>query len=421
MAAALLSGRDGPTTMDLFRAWLYAEAAVRTAPREPWGYAAHFDVARRWGDHEMIERSLARLRAVAPQHEETRTALALAPRDWSWARALGWLVIGLGCAATAAHAARGWLRRRGRKPALTSAAALVVVLAGWPAAAPAAPGAAAPAATAPATAPPPEAAGDIAGRFPVDDANPAASVPPPDQQDAHPLEFGYLLQNLIARAEGATRRKDHAAAVRYYLALAKAVPSRATAFSRLCESLEAGGRREDAIKACRAATTLEGVTAEDYVRLARLTMAKPALLAPAELAEIDGWIAHLRGQEGAGVFGDHVECELALKMEDVTRLERCTAGLAKQAPGDPKTISFQWALALKQGRRDQAESLIARARQAGVGPDGIDRMLQATQALPGAWALRPLGRWVLLGAALLLGLAALVIVRRRRAGVTKLA
>ena len=221
---------------------------------------------------------------------------------------------------------------------------------------------------------------------PIDDANPAASVPSPKERDAEPLKFGYFLQELIDRAQRATMRGDHQAAARYYVALAKAVPDRATAFGKLCESLEAAGMRERALTSCGQALAREGVRVEDFMRFVRLTIAKPGALTEAEVKEADAAVKHLTAQPEAALGGHHLACELATKLEGTERLEHCTAALVVAAPQDPKTVYFQWALAVRRKDRDQARALVERARATGMAEAGVTRMSQATDELsPGGW------------------------------------
>jgi hypothetical protein len=54
--------------------------------------------------------------------------------------------------------------------------------------------------------------------------------------------------------------------------------------------------------------------------------------------------------------------------------------MAAQAPDDPATISYEWALAMQQGRLDEAEGLVARARSAGVGAAVLEDMSTTTRA-----------------------------------------
>jgi hypothetical protein len=81
-------------------------------------------------------------------------------------------------------------------------------------------------------------ANDLSKRHAIDEHDPEASVPTPEQAMRNPLEMGYLLMDLIARAEAATQRGDHAAAVRYHRAIVKAVPARALAHANLCRAQE---------------------------------------------------------------------------------------------------------------------------------------------------------------------------------------
>ena len=78
--------------------------------------------------------------------------------------------------------------------------------------------------------------------------------------------------DLSDRAEEAEKNQDWAKAVRYYEAIAKAVPDRAVAFSRQCRAYAEMKETSRAIDACRKATTLPGVKLEDFLRLASLLM-----------------------------------------------------------------------------------------------------------------------------------------------------
>src|SRR5688572_8373447 len=43
---------------------------------------------------------------------------------------------------------------------------------------------------------------DLATKFQINDANPAANLPSVEDANENPLEFGYMIQDLIARGEG---------------------------------------------------------------------------------------------------------------------------------------------------------------------------------------------------------------------------
>ncbi len=56
---------------ELFAAERTTRALLRRAPRQPWGYAAKADIARRIGDTLMLSSALDDLRRFAPGHYET--------------------------------------------------------------------------------------------------------------------------------------------------------------------------------------------------------------------------------------------------------------------------------------------------------------------------------------------------------------
>src|SRR4029453_8338555 len=131
------------------------------------------------------------------------------------------------------------------------------------------------------------AAEQLSNAFKIDDANPMASVPTVEQQNARPLEFGYYLQDLIAKAEAAPKRGHHAAAARFYLTMAKAAPTRSVSYRRACDSLEAAGNHDAAIASCRTALARDGVTVGDHARFIELMLAKKEPLTADDRKEID--------------------------------------------------------------------------------------------------------------------------------------
>ena len=118
-------------------------------------------------------------------------------------------------------------------------------------------------------------AGQLSTLFAINERAPESSVPTPKQRDGNPLEFGYFVQDLLAKAEIATKKQDHQAAIRYYRALAIAVPDRATAWSKLCEAYEIVQDRERLIGACKYAMDRAGGTLVDYQRFVRVMVKNP--------------------------------------------------------------------------------------------------------------------------------------------------
>jgi hypothetical protein len=253
-------------------------------------------------------------------------------------------------------------------------------------------------------------------RFALDEADPVASVPSPAVRDAHPLEFGYFVQDLLDHGQAATKAGNTTAALRYYGALAKAVPERAIGFARLCQLLEKTNQGPAAIVACRTAIGLPGVTVDDYARFVRLVLATPGALAPKDADEVKAVIAHLRAQPDLRTLPSQLQCELATHQADTAALEECTAALAAAAPSDARTISYQWALALQKGDSGEARRLIRKAGDSGMPAGAVKLMTQQTDARFSRWSQR-LSDWQFsapLLVALLAGAASVVALARRR-------
>ena len=367
--ASMMSPAAHTSLDDVAVGTLMADAATRQATDQPWGYLARCDIARRMGNANTLQTCLEDLRRVAPKHPATKWALAATaerPSRWVWFFRV--LLLG-GLLGTLAHALSSRRdRRRTRSAAPRVAAALVGVflLSGLGARVA-------------------HAAGlpnkDHLSDFAIDDANPESSVPDVELQTKKPLEFGYFLQDLAAKAEKAAGRGDHAGAARYYGALRKAAPTVAFAPRQMCVELEAAGDLAQAIKACRTALTGLGSTAADFIRFVSLVLASKEPLPPEERTELETVIAHLQHESQLAALPTMLRCEVDLRFKDYAALEACTTQLATKAPADPKTISFQWALALHKNDRGQALQLIDRARGVGMSGEALARMERATRAM----------------------------------------
>ncbi len=317
--ASMMSPAAHPSLDDMAVGALMADAAVRKDTRQPWGYLARCDLARRMGNADTLQGCLDDLRRVAPGDPATKWALAASadrPSFWVWALRLILLVA---VAGTVAHATVAKLRQRRRRAAPLATAALLCafVLSG--------PGAGAA-----------RAGGlpkDHLSDFTIDDNNPEASVPSPEVQLKRPLEFGYLIQDLGAKAEKAQRAGDHAAAARYFAALAKAAPSVAYGPRKMCEELEAAGDLAQAIKACRSTIMARGATAGDFTRFVSLVLASKDPLTPEERTELETVIAHLQHEAQLGALPTMLRCEVDLRFKDFAALEACTTELETKAPG----------------------------------------------------------------------------------------
>ncbi len=405
--ASLMSPRAHPSLDDLVLGSLIADAAMRKAPDQPWGYFARCDIARRLGSADVLEACLADLRRVAPEHAATKKALANAGERAPIGVWIFRVLLSLGFLGTLVHALLR--RRRTARPLVTPAKLAATLVLGivslmglgtgvaWAE---------------------PMPTGDQLSKFHIDDADPEASVPSQESQDKKPLEFGYYLQDLAAKAERAAKVGDHAAEARYYAALAKAAPTAAYGPRKQCAALETAGDIPNAVVACRNTLTRQGSTASDYVHFVHVVLATRGPLPPLEQKELQAVIAHLAGEAKLGALPAMLRCEVALRFSDTAALEACATELGKTAPNDPKTVSFQWALALAKNDRTAALQLVDRARGVGIGSDGIAKMEQAVHRMSRR-RLERFGRLAVTAAlaALALALAFRHLAQRRRLAV----
>jgi hypothetical protein len=404
--ASLLAPGARPSLDDLAVATLIAEAAVRKASNQPWGYLARCDIARRLGNADVLETCLADLRRVAPDHPATARARAFASEPASFGIHLVRVLLLLALLGTLADALlrRERLSRRPRPPVPAKPVVLLLAVCSLLSTAGAGVARAEP-----------TAGRDQLSDFKIDDADPEAGIPTVEAQNSKPLEFGYYLQDLAAKAEKAGKAGDHAKEARYYRALTAAAPLASFGPRKLCDALEAAGDLPNAIVACRTAITRQGSTAGDYLHFVRLVLATKGPLEPAEREELNVVIAHLDGEAQLGALPTMFRCEVALRFQDTPGLAACTGTLSRIAPDDPKTVSFQWALALQEHDRSKALQLLDRARSMGMAKDGVAKMERATrqmtQRLVGRFTLLALGAGL---AAALLALGFRHLAQRRR-------
>ena len=393
--AAMMSPAALPTLDDLAIATLMTDATVRKANEQPWGYLARCDIGRRLGSANLLASCVEDIRRVAPQSDTLKQALAMAAERPTVAVRLFRLLLVLGLFGTLAHAARtAWISRARRQRA-TAVAALVagLMIAGLG-------GGVASAQLAPRK--------DHLSEFKIDDADPEASVPGPDVAAKEPLQFGYLLQDLAAKAVSASKKGDHDAAARFFGAMAKAAPTVAYPARQMCAELEAGGDVQKAIQACRSAVARLGSTEGDYTRFVSLVLSSKGPLSTDERKELDAVIKHMQEERKDDVVPTMLACQVALRFKDIPALESCTAELGKKAPNDPKTISLQWALAVEKRDRRTALTLLDRARSVGVSAAALAKMEAGTQAI----RRRQVQRLVLMGIAVVLVAAGLRVGRR---------
>lgn len=252
-------------------------------------------------------------------------------------------------------------------------------------------------------------------KWPIDKQNPESSIPSKNERDSNPLEFGYLLMDISDLAEAAVRNGKHLDAVRYFKALAKAVPDKAVSFRKLCESFEALADWQNALANCAVALTLDGVVLEDFERYVHIALDMKPTFGATDGEELDRIAHHLQTQIPNSTLADEIICKTGLRLRDNRRLQQCTDRLTASAPNSPKTLTYRWAFALQRGDEPTARRVIDEAKGRAISPAVVKAMVDGTATFSRLARWQWLRSWsgLLLVTLLVLATATGVILRRR--------
>ncbi len=192
------------------------------------------------------------------------------------------------------------------------------------------------------------------------------------------------------------------------------VPDFDHAHRRLCQVRADLGRRRAALEACRRAIELNE-SADNFATLAMVLV--NAGRDKTSFATGDALVAARRAVELSpdSVSALTVLCHIGAMAEDHDAVRQCSTRLAELAPDDQLTHTFVTILAIADERWSDARESLERAKTLGMPGATYDEMDAAIRAGEPAWR-RLLRRWWWLAAAvLLLGVGAVVWVRRRKA------
>jgi tetratricopeptide (TPR) repeat protein len=137
------------------------------------------------------------------------------------------------------------------------------------------------------------ASGDLATKWKVNDDNPTASIPSEEERFKNPLEFGYFMQDLLARGEYHLALGDWNKVVKYYEAVATAVPDSWIGFNRLCLAYGQLGKHELAAANCGKAVSLPRARVLDHIRLIENTL-QSSRFTQREIDSVESSLHHLR-------------------------------------------------------------------------------------------------------------------------------
>lgn len=383
-AAALMSGTQDPSPDEIAVAVQSARAARRLVG-QPFSDAAFCEIAHRLGDDLMFKRCIENLVREAPEHYETKRWTRVARSSATWPIWLGWGALALAGLGTLLHALGS--KWGARKVGATGAVALLLGAT--------APGSAqAQAEELPERVPAGEALPPGAkeedykwqlSQFRINHADPESVIPSIEARNAHPLEFGYFLQDLASEGAYAERRNDDRAALKYWRAIAKAVPDSASGFSKACQAYYRLKEYEPAREYCSRALSLPGVTVADYATYGELMTSKPGKPTQLDIDDVSAVIQHLRATPEGAMLGERLECQLGVQLEDAGRLEACTKALAKVAPNEAETLVFQWSYAMLRKDFGEAKRLVGAMKKAAAAPVAIARMEASTKQAGALW------------------------------------
>jgi tetratricopeptide (TPR) repeat protein len=269
-------------------------------------------------------------------------------------------------------------------------------------------------------------AGDLATRWRVNDDDPSAVIPSEAERNQDPLQFGYWLQDMLSRAEGAYESGDWKTVIKYYDALRQAVPQQIKSSQRICKAYRRLGEPEKALEHCQRALTMQGAIVQDHLAYLDALLEKPAL-SPVDVDEAQASLQHMRehaalnpqalpgekvepaapveraadmtpeerkadpqkwlrlkaqealeksaGEPAPKVSGDAMHlptqieilsCRLGVKIADAMLLNECTTKLRSYNAPPKLLVPFLWAQALAEQDEKRADEVLATAMQQGV-------------------------------------------------------
>jgi hypothetical protein len=254
----------------------------------------------------------------------------------------------------------------------------------------------------------------FSGKFVVDDTDPLKSVPSVEDRNANPVDFGYFLTSLFQKGNAAAERGDHAAAVRYFLALAKGAPQGAMAFRHLCTEYRALGKLSEAQQACGVLLSRSGVTVEDSAQYVQLVVTQPNELSAAQVGDVESVIEHIATQANDKALVQDLKCRLGARILDAVRLQACTSELRRLNYPAEKMSTYVWALAMLQGNTTEAKRQVELAQKTGMDASAIASMASATGGNAAALSPQQLAALSLFAAVIGFGAVAYLRLRNRK-------
>lgn len=278
--------------------------------------------------------------------------------------------------------------------------------------------------------------GDLATRWKVNDADPRTSIPPLEDRNKDPLEFGYWLQDMLARAEDGFTQGDWKRTIKYYSVLSETLPEVPASFSKLCHAYRELGDSPNAIMMCSRVMSMPGARVVDHLNYLQALVDKPDFTAEDKVAA-EASLKHLReharlypqalpGHEPAAMTAEQEQlyrsmtaeektkdpkkwleleasrkiraaageaepekaagamhlptqieifnCRIGARLGDAPRLRDCTQALLRYEFPRHLVFPFRWARAIAEGDRVESEAMLLEAQQYGLKGEPLEAM-----------------------------------------------
>lgn len=214
--------------------------------------------------------------------------------------------------------------------------------------------------------------------WPVDDADPASSVPSMEEANKNPMGFGYFLMGITDEAVAAEEAGDWAKARRYYKALIKGAPDRAVGYQKVCEMERKLKDYPAALDTCFRVLAVKGVEKVDFLNYAKLVAEAPPELAVANKDRVLNAMDHFQKEHPIAAM--RARCLVGTRLVDQPMMEICVPALLDAEKDKPsvQALSFAWQLEVMRKDWDAAQG---RLDEIAARPEADAEMLRSMQQL----------------------------------------
>lgn len=236
--------------------------------------------------------------------------------------------------------------------------------------------------------------------WPINDADPSASVPSLEEANKNPLGYGYFLMALTDVAVAAEEKEDWEKARRYYRAIYKGAKDRAVGLQKVCAMDKKLKEYPAALEDCFNVLALDGVEARDFLSYAQLVIESPEALAMAYKDKALNALDHFHKQHPVPAM--RARCLIGTRFGDQALMELCVPAVLKGDGEKPtaQSLSFAWQLEVMREDWKAAQARVDQLKSIDADPDTVRAMQQLIddkldERSAGSWRLLRRGLLVL--------------------------